>query len=106
MVFGFWVLGTRLGVLGFGFRVWGSGFKVSGFVSFKVSGIKPGRGGEACGGIWPQARRATARSTSAIYDHMHEIYDHTREIYDHIRKVDIRLPGKGDSNSRGARPVY
>ena len=23
-----------------------------------------------------------------------------------LRKVDIRLPGKGDSNSRGARPVY
>ena len=23
-----------------------------------------------------------------------------------IRKVDIRLPGKGNSNSRGARPVY
>ena len=22
------------------------------------------------------------------------------------RKVDIRLPGKGNSNSRGARPVY
>jgi len=22
------------------------------------------------------------------------------------RKVDIRLPGKGDSNSHGARPVY
>ena len=24
----------------------------------------------------------------------------------HIRKGDIRLPGKGDSNSHGARPVY
>jgi len=23
-----------------------------------------------------------------------------------VRKVDIRLPGKGNSNSRGARPVY
>ena len=23
-----------------------------------------------------------------------------------IRKVDTRLPGKGNSNSRGARPVY
>ena len=23
-----------------------------------------------------------------------------------FRKVDIRLPGKGNSNSRGARPVY
>ena len=23
-----------------------------------------------------------------------------------IRKVDIRLPGKGDSNSHGARPVH
>jgi len=23
-----------------------------------------------------------------------------------IRKVDIRLPGKGNSNSHGARPVY
>ena len=23
-----------------------------------------------------------------------------------FRKVDIRLPGKGDSNSHGARPVY
>jgi len=22
------------------------------------------------------------------------------------RKVDVRLPGKGDSNSHGARPVY
>ena len=24
----------------------------------------------------------------------------------HARKVDIRIPGKGNSNSRGARPVY
>ena len=23
-----------------------------------------------------------------------------------LRKVDIRLPGKGNSNSHGARPVY
>ena len=23
-----------------------------------------------------------------------------------LRKVDTRLPGKGNSNSRGARPVY
>jgi hypothetical protein len=23
-----------------------------------------------------------------------------------VRKVDIRLPGKGNSNSYGARPVY
>ena len=23
-----------------------------------------------------------------------------------VKKVDIRLPGKGNSNSRGARPVY
>ena len=28
------------------------------------------------------------------------------EMSDGTRKVDIRLPGKGDLNSRGARPVY
>ena len=28
------------------------------------------------------------------------------QLVDLDRKVDIRLPGKGISNSRGARPVY
>ena len=28
------------------------------------------------------------------------------EVEDVTRKVDIRLPGKGNSNSHGARPVY
>ena len=27
-------------------------------------------------------------------------------VYGEPRKVDIRLPGKGDSNSHGARPVH
>ena len=30
-------------------------------------------------------------------------YIHT---YIHTRKVDVRLPGKGNSNSNGARPVH
>ena len=33
--------------------------------------------------------------------------DHTpRKVMPRPRKVDIRLPGKGNSKSRGARPVY
>jgi len=28
------------------------------------------------------------------------------QVRDAPRKVDIRLPGKGNSNSHGARPVY
>ena len=28
------------------------------------------------------------------------------EVDTKIREVDIRLPGKGNSNSHGARPVY
>ena len=28
------------------------------------------------------------------------------EVIKFLRKVDTRLPGKGNSNSRGARPVY
>ena len=28
------------------------------------------------------------------------------EVRRRTRKVDIRLPGKGNSNSHGARPVY
>jgi hypothetical protein len=31
---------------------------------------------------------------------------HAEEVLFLVRKVDIRLPGKGNSNSRGARPVY
>jgi len=27
------------------------------------------------------------------------------EVHHHARKVDIRLPGKGNSNSHGVRPV-
>jgi hypothetical protein len=30
----------------------------------------------------------------------------TLQVVSLPRKVDIRLPGKGNSNSRGARPVY
>jgi len=31
---------------------------------------------------------------------------HLEGSYQFTREVDIRLPGKGNSNSHGARPVY
>jgi len=29
-----------------------------------------------------------------------------RRVWEYLRKVDARLPGKGNPNSRGARPVH
>jgi hypothetical protein len=64
-------------VQGSGFRVQGSGFRVQGVVS-RVSFS----GGEA----WP--RGAVVEGVGRI------------------RKVDVRLTGKRNSNSHGARPVH
>jgi len=87
--FGFWVLGfgflvsgSGFRVSGFGFWVPGSGFRVSGF-GFRISGLHEGAEHEL--------RRAD-------FAQQHPVRD--------LWKVDIRLPGKGKSNSHGARPVY
>ena len=67
--------------MGFGLRVEGLGFRISGF-GFRVwSSPKTLRG---CAG-GPRSRQT---------------------VFCRDRKVDVRLPGKGDSNSHGARPVH
>ena len=38
--------------------------------------------------------------------HRHVRVDHSCQIYPTLRKVDVRLPGKGNSNPHGARPVH
>ena len=35
----------------------------------------------------------------------HALMDAGADIHSNTRKVDVRLPGKGNSNSNGARPV-
>ena len=37
---------------------------------------------------------------------VNEFVPQTHDVNVRTRKADIRLPGKGDANSHGARPVY
>jgi hypothetical protein len=74
---GFWVSG-------FGFWASGSGLRVSGFgFRFEFQGF----GEQRQSGL---GMKGVSGSTSRTVS----------------RKVDVRLPGKGNSNSHGARPVY
>ena len=57
-----------------------------------------------------QGQISERRGTLDRYDSLlddHTALAQTQQVRDlYARKVDIRLPGKGNSNSRGARPVY
>ena len=80
MGFGVWGLG--FGVSDFGFRISGSGFQVSGF------GVHH----------WNFAPFLNLTSTASPLA--------TGNLLPPARKVDVRLLGKGNSNSHGARPVH
>jgi len=96
MGFGFRVSGFGLRASGFGFRVSGFGFRVSGFdflvsgFCFRVSGVSGG----------PHPEREDVRGLV-----LRPVLAHRQPATTH-RKVDIRLHGKGNANSHGARPVY
>jgi len=79
--FGFRVPGSRFRVPGFGFQVLGFGFQVPNF-GVRVSG------------------------TVVDLGLIHKIGPRENEMPRLNWKVDVRLPGKGNSNSHGARLVY
>jgi len=72
--------GSAPALQGAGFRVQGSGFRVQGS-GFRVQGS----------GFRVQGSGFRAQEGMCKVD---------------VRKVDVRLPGKGNSNSHGARPVH
>ena len=97
--FGFRVSGSRLRVSGFGYRVSGFGFRVSGF-GFRIWSAGPGD-------ARPDSGKAGSRLETNITNSMAEAthFGAERRVREDW-KVDVRLPGKGNSNSHGARPVH
>ena len=89
------------------FVVWGSPVRLD-VARFLIEGVKCG--GETGGGTGGVAGGAAARhafqlSISAKFVRL----DMSRRLWCievGPRKVDIRLPGKGNSESHGARPVH
>ena len=113
LLFGF---GSKVSILGFGFRVSGFGFRVSG-LGFRVWGFGvrlQGVGARHKDGLPPPSAptenthscghrvSGTAFSSCGIGSGMRGLGIRT----DPTRKVDVRLPGKGNSNSHCARPVH
>jgi len=54
--------------------------------------------------FWPQVTFAALDRSTEREKRKGEILQ--KEVLTRIRKVDIGLPGKGNSNSDGVRPVY
>ena len=101
--------GSGFGVWGSGFGVWSVGFGDWG-LGFEVWGLGLGfgaRGSPECEAVW-----MGAGSTRELHffdaTKASEVNKSTpfRKMARRHRKVDVRLPGKENSNSHGARSVH